>query len=182
MRRLFIALTMLMFLGGTPLASPAQNPCNPCAKKAKNPCTPCGKKAQNPCNPCGSKPASNEVYPPAASHGYWTKINKRPLLSQAHGGVFVTTLANSTAEAAIREDVKTFPEGSILVKESYADSKGKPGAAGTIFAMEKTKDGWLWVTTDATGHITGKGDNQQMQMCSQCHTTAKRDYAYLRSQ
>lgn len=182
MRRVLVVFTLVVLLGAMAFAALAQNPCNPCAKKAQNPCNPCGKKAQNPCNPCGSKTASSEVYPPAASHSTWTKINKRPLLSQAHGGVFITTLVNASAEAAIKADAKTFPEGSIIVKESYVDSKGKPGAAGTIFAMEKTQDGWIWITTDSTGHITGKGDNKQMQMCSQCHSVAKRDYAYLRSQ
>lgn len=166
------------------------NPCNPCAKKgqnpgapkkAQNPRNPCAKKAQNPCNPCAKKPASSEVYVPAIAYNQWKKVNGKPFLSQAHGGMFVTTYANTTANAAIKSKAASFPVGSILVKESFADNQGKPGRKGTIFAMEKTDSGWLWVTTDATGHITGKGDSGQMQMCAQCHTAAKMDSAFLRA-
>jgi hypothetical protein len=154
---------------------------NPCAKKkAQNPCNPCAKKAKNPCNPCAGKEASDEVYQPATSYSGWTKINSKPLLSQPHGGMFVTTYANPIAQAAIKSKANEFPVGSILVKESHANANGKPGEKGTVFAMEKIKSGWLWVTTDPTGHITGKGDSTQMQMCAQCHASAKTDSAFLR--
>lgn len=159
----------------------AQNPCNPCAKKkAQNPCNPCAKKAQNPCNPCAAKKASEEVYQPAVSYSRWTKINGKPLLSEAHGGMLVTTFANPTAQAAIKSKASDFPVGSILVKESHMNSDGKLGAKGTIFGMEKTANGWLWVTTDPTGHVTGKGDGEQMKMCAQCHASAPMDSAFLR--
>jgi hypothetical protein len=46
--------------------------------------------------------------------------------------------------------------------------------------MEKTANGWLWITTDATGHVTGKGDSEQMKMCAQCHASAATDSAFLR--
>ena len=161
------------------------NPCsknksqNPCSKKGQNPCNPCAKKAQNPCNPCAAKKASEEVYQPATSYSGWAKINGKPILSQAHGGMFVTTYANPTARAAIKTNDGSFPVGAILVKESHMNSNGKPGQKGTIFAMEKTTSGWLWVTTDPTGHVTGKGDSQQMQMCAQCHAGGKIDSAFL---
>src|SRR6266542_6375479 len=108
-----------------------QNPCNPCAKKkGQNPCNPCAKKAMNPCNPCAKKKAMNpcamkkasgEVYTPATAYSGWMKINKKPFLSEAHGGMLVTTFANATAEAAIRSKQASFLVGSILVKESHAD-------------------------------------------------------------
>ncbi|HLG18150.1 MAG TPA: cytochrome P460 family protein [Blastocatellia bacterium] len=159
-----------------------QNPCNPCAKKkAQNPCNPCAKKAQNPCNPCAAKKASEEVYQPAVAHRGWTKINSKPILSEAHGGMLVTTYANTAAQAAVESKAGSFPVGAILVKESHANSNGKPGAKGTVFAMEKTAAGWLWVTTDATGHVTGKGDSGQMQMCASCHASATVDSAFLRT-
>jgi hypothetical protein len=163
------------------------NPCsknksqNPCAKKAQNPCNPCAKKAQNPCNPCAAKKASEEVYEPARSYAGWAKINGKPILSQAHGGMFVTTYANATARTAIRSNESSFPVGSILVKESQVSIGGKPRDKATVFAMEKTSSGWLWVTTDPTGHVTGKGDSEQMKMCAQCHAGAKMDSAFLRS-
>jgi Cytochrome P460 len=156
------------------------NPCNPCAKKkAQNPCNPCAKKAQNPCDPCAPKTASQDVYAPATSYGGWTKVNTKPFLSKAHMNVFVTTYANLTAQAAINSKSSRFPVGSILVKESSANSSGKPGAKGTIFGMEKIANGWLWVTTDPTGHVTGKGDSEQMKMCAQCHASAPMDSAFL---
>ncbi len=156
------------------------NPCNPCARKAQNPCNPCAKKAQNPCNPCGGKMASSEVYTPATSYSGWLKINSKPILSHPHANMFVTTFANPIAQAAIKSKAGQFPVGSILVKESHMDANGKPGAKGTTFAMEKTAEGWLWVTTDPSGHVTGKGDSQQMQMCSGCHQSAQTDSAFLR--
>jgi hypothetical protein len=160
------------------------NPCsknksqNPCAKKAQNPCNPCAKKAQNP---CAAKKASEEVYQPATSFDGWAKINGKPILSRAHGGMFVTTYANPTARAAIKSNAGSFPVGAILVKESHMNSNGRPGEKGTIFAMEKTNNGWLWVTTDPTGHVTGKGGSQQMQMCAECHAGGKLDSAFLRT-
>ncbi|MCI0389046.1 MAG: cytochrome P460 family protein [Acidobacteria bacterium] len=159
------------------------NPCNPCAKKmGQNPCNPCAKKkAMNPCNPCAMKKASSEVYSPATAYSGWKKINKKAFLSEPHSGMFVITYANSTAEAAIKSKQSSFPAGSILVKESHADQNGKPGMKGMIFSMEKTADGWFWVTTDATGHVMEKGNSQQMQMCAQCHQSAKMDSAFLRT-
>lgn len=158
-----------------------QNPCNPCAKKkGMNPCNPCAKKKGM--NPCAMKKATDEIYTPATAYSSWSmKINKKPFLSKAHGGMFVTTYANQTAEAAIKSKSSTLPIGSILVKESHADQNGKPGMKATIFAMEKTTDGWIWVTTDATGHVMEKGNSTQMQMCAQCHHSAKMDSAFLRT-
>lgn len=159
----------------------AQNPCNPCAKKkAQNPCNPCAKKAQNPCNPCAPKQASGEVYAPATSYNKWAKVNSKPFLSKGHNDVFVTTYVNDTAQKSIKGKSTTFPLGSIIIKESHANAGGKPGEKGTIFGMEKTAEGWLWVTTDPTGHVTMKGDSQQMAMCAQCHATADTDSAFLR--
>lgn len=160
-----------------------QNPCNPCAKKkGMNPCNPCAKKkAMNPCNPCAMKKASNEVYTPATAYSSWKKINKKAFLSEPHSGMLVTTFANTTAEAAIKSKQASFPVGSILVKESHANQNGKPGMKGMIFSMEKMADGWLWVTTDATGHVMEKGDGAKMQMCAQCHQSAKMDSAFLRT-
>lgn len=158
-----------------------QNPCNPCAKKkGMNPCNPCAKKAMNPCNPCAMKKASDEVYTPAIAYSDWKKINKKPLLSKPHSEMLVTTFANATAQAAIKSKQSSFPVGSILVKESHANQNGKPGMKGMIFSMEKTADGWFWVTTDATGHIMEKGDSAKMQMCAECHQSAKMDSAFLR--
>lgn len=148
----------------------AQNPCNPCAKK----------KVQNPCNPCAAKQASGEVYAPATAYNEWAKINSKPFVSKAHNGVFVTTYVNETAQRAIKTKMSAFPVGSILVKESYSNAGGKPGEKGTIFGMEKTAEGWLWVTTDPAGHVTMKGDSGRMAMCAQCHAAANTDSAFLR--
>lgn len=159
----------------------AQNPCNPCAKKkAQNPCNPCAKKAQNPCNPCAKKMASGELYEPATAYSKWGKVNGKPILSQPHGGMLETTFLNKTAEAAVKGKASEFPVGAILVKETHMDQNGKRGEKGPVFAMEKTANGWLWITTDATGHLTGKGDGQMMQMCAQCHAGAAMDSAFLR--
>ena len=163
----------------------AQNPCakkpgqNPCAmKKGQNPCNPCAKKGQNP---CAMKKATSEVYAPATAYSKWQKINKKPLLSEPHSGMFVTTYANPAAEAAIKSQQTSLPVGAILVKEAHAAQNGKPGMKSMIFAMEKTATGWLWVTTDPTGHVMEKGNSQQMQMCAQCHQGAKLDSAFLRA-
>ncbi len=166
--------------GQNPCAKKGQNPCNPCAKKGQNPCNPCAKKAQNPCNPCAGKMASGEKYGPAASYGSWKKINSKLLLSQPHGNMLETTFANRIAEAALESKATEFPVGAIFVKETHQNRGGKRGAKGPLFIMEKTASGWLWMTTNETGHITGKGDSQQMQMCAQCHAGASTDAAFLR--
>ncbi|MEW6131460.1 MAG: cytochrome P460 family protein [Acidobacteriota bacterium] len=159
----------------------AQNPCNPCAKKkAQNPCNPCAKKAQNPCNPCAKKMASGEMYQPAMTYTKWKKVNGKPLLSQPHGGMLETTFLNQLAEAAVKQKASEFPVGAILVKETHMNQNGKRGEKGPLFAMEKTASGWLWITTDASGHLTGKGDSQMMKMCAECHAGAAMDAAFLR--
>lgn len=164
---------------------PDQNPCamkngqNPCAKKkGMNPCNPCAKKGQNP---CAMKKATSEVYSPATAYAKWQKINKKPLLSEPHGGMLETTFANQLAKDAIKGKQTSFPTGAILVKETHASANGKPGMKGPIFAMEKTASGWLWVTTDATGHVMEKGVGEQMMMCAQCHAKAGMDAAFLRA-
>jgi hypothetical protein len=188
---LFAASALVWSANGFNLTASAENQSltaaqNPCAKKERqNPCNPCakkkGKKGMNPCNPCAMKKASSEVYPPATAYSGWKKINKKAFLSEPHGGMFVITYANPTAEDAIKSKQSSFPAGSILVKESHADQNGKPGMKGMIFSMEKTADGWLWVTTDATGHVMEKGASAKMQMCAQCHQSAKMDSAFLRT-
>lgn len=167
----------------------AQNPCNPCRDKARqraqNPCNPCAqkKKAQNPCNPCAGKMlATGKVYQDATTYRSWAKLTE-PALSVGHGGKYVVTYANSSAETTIKSGRFPFKSGAKLIKEGYEDAGGKPGELTTLYVMEKRGRDWYYAMTDLQGNIQMEGMSKQAQMCSSCHAGAKKtDYVFTAAQ
>jgi hypothetical protein len=159
----------------SPSPTAPKNPCSP----TKNACSPTVKKPRNPCSPTGVI-VENEVYEPANNFSGWKKLNETPILSEAHEGMWVVTYANPVAQEAIKAGQTTFPVGSMLIKDSFIDDNGAPGGRVAVFAMEKRKDGWLWVKTNIQGEIMRGGTSATMKSCAQCHTAAKTDFAFLK--
>ena len=160
----------------------AQNPCNPCSKKkqTQNPCNPCGKKAQNPCNPwSGKMKATGKVYQDAANYRNWAKLHE-PNLSVGHGGKYVVTYANASADAAIKSGRFPFKNGAKFIKEGYEDAGGPPGELTTLYVMEKRSKDWYYAMTDVKGNIQMEGMSKQAQMCHSCHAGAQKQILSLR--
>lgn len=163
-------------------AAPSPSPTapkNPCSPTVRNPCSTTVKKPRNPCSPTGVI-VENEVYEPANNFSGWKKLNETPILSEAHEGMWVVTYTNPIAQEAIKAGQTTFPVGSMLIKDSFIDDHGAPGGRVAVFAMEKRKDGWLWVKTNIQGEIMRGGTGATMKSCAQCHTAAKTDFAFLK--
>lgn len=108
----------------------------------------------------------------------WTGV--RPSCTQDHAAT-VQVWANAAAMEAIAAGGGPFPDGAILVKESYADD----GSLRDVTAMRK-KDGfapdagdWYW------GRFSPAGDpglEGAVAACSGCHGGSGFDYSFVAEQ
>lgn len=122
----------------------------------------------------------------ATTEGFtWYKGDDAKLVSTIPGAhnTYVRTRFNAVAQAALTDSGKlpvggSFPEGSLIVKESYdADNNF------TVFAiMEKAPnnsaagEGWLWAEYDADGKAV-HGINKSNKGCINCHNdSGNRDF------
>jgi hypothetical protein len=81
---------------------------------------------------------------------------------RAHGitaRVYVNPVMQAAAEGPASD---TWPEGALLVKDSY-DAADNPHL---IAAMEKTPDGWFFAEWSAAGEVLYAG---QPEVCLGCH-------------
>ena len=117
----------------------------------------------------------------------FNRINREPFQSPDHGNRWVNTYANDVALPAVFADGGPFPVGSIVVKESFEDDGGKPGAArGPTFVMEKRAAGydaegldWWWaihweepsgrLAANVPGPIYWRGKAGKVAYCWKCH-------------
>jgi len=79
----------------------------------------------------------------------YTKLNTEPYPSEDHGGRLVNTWINSVGLAAYFKNDGPYPEGTVIVKESF--EKGEGDVRGPIFVMRKlavgaapTEGDWWW--------------------------------------
>jgi hypothetical protein len=117
-----------------------------------------------------------QPYQPMANYRSWTKVTEQPRRSAAHGR-FITIYANPPAWQ-VKDRGGSFAPGALIVKETFADNNGTPGAADRIFAMEKRLPGfaprsndWYWVVTDTSGKVLAEGDEAALngRRCAICH-------------
>lgn len=124
---------------------------------------------------CGS---DDEVADPARADALWQRLQdegyaarwarapgweaRRPSVS-SHGDeadVFVDpTLAQATTQAGLA----AWPDGSLVVKDSYRD-----GALRLVAAMEKRDGAWFFVEWTASGEAKYAG---QPGICTGCHAS-----------
>lgn len=144
-------------------------------------------------NPCAAK-GTAATQDPAAQAAFkqfksWKKVNAEPVKSETHGNTLVFTYISREAEAAAMSGKFPFADGSVLVKDSFADAGGKPGEHGSVFVMEKRKKGydaangdWHYAVLGADGAVqmTGSGEaGSPTQFCAACHRSAKaNDYVF----
>ena len=105
---------------------------------------------------------------PYTSWQLWPGTHKLYPGKRPHGA-FLTNYVNDIALKALNDGKKTFPDGSIIVKENYtADKK-----LNAVTAMYKVKGynpmggDWYWLRYTPDGKIEAQG---QVTSCIGCHS------------
>jgi len=101
--------------------------------------------------------------------------------SGQHNGDFVRSYMNDVAVAAITDFKGAFPDGTILVKEQYADEGGKTPTGHTVMWKRDGYDpehgDWYWIAFNAKGETTSH--DGMAPYCFDCHAAAKaNDWVY----
>ena len=106
----------------------------------------------------------------------WTGVNA----SDSVHGVAMQTWYNDTAYEGLMQGEEAMPNGSIIVKEGYADTEGSDINAITVM---KKIDGynseagdWYWASFNVDGSVNTSG---AVDMCISCHNSSQRDYLLL---
>ena len=126
----------------------------------------------------------------AADYRGWQRYNQAPYLSAEHGKRFVNNYANSAGRdyATLKKGMQ-FPQGTVLVKDSFtvtAENKAFPGA---LFIMEKQAPGespdtadWRYAGIFPDGSLIGDTRGfapDKVEYCHQCHQRrAETDYVF----
>ena len=94
----------------------------------------------------------------------WTRASgwetAQPTIRQ-HGATAEIFLNPVMAAARDEEGLSEWPEGAILVKDSFKD-----GSLSLIAAMEKGANGWYYAEWDASGDVLFAGSPE---VCVNCH-------------
>lgn len=101
--------------------------------------------------------------------------------SGQHNGDYVRSYMNDVAAASLSSFSGEFPDGSILVKEQYADPEGKTLNGHTVMYKREGYDpehgDWYWIAFNPSGGTTTH--NGMAEYCYGCHTAAKtNDWVY----
>lgn len=135
---------------------------------------------------CASTDATKTKAMDFANYQNWTKVNSETItgdvsgaLGSAHEGTqgFREVYVNMTGEAvSLGKTAYPYPEGTILVKESFKDSGGKKGDLANITIMVKREGGFDSGNGDWEYLMTNQAKAVQMQgalgMCINCHAQA----------
>ena len=124
------------------------------------------------------------------SVGAWRRFNAAPYRSAQHGERFVNNYANAVGEVyEMYEDAGTFPEGSILAKDSFTVTEKGEVYAGALFLMEKMPEGfdpesrdWKYSMILPDGSVFGisHGEgHEQVEFCVTCHIAAGDEQDHL---
>jgi hypothetical protein len=121
--------------------------------------------------------------PVTAAFQGWRRPNREPYRSGVHGQRFVNHYANDLAQDyGMFESGMPFPEGSIIVKDSFAVTETGAVMSGPMFLIEKKEKGfnpsskdWLFMMINPSGEIVGitKGSGaSKVRFCADCHNQA----------
>ena len=120
----------------------------------------------------------------------WRRYNVTPYLSATHGRRYVNNYANSRAKAYGKtEKAGTFPEGSVLAKDSFEVTDRGDVLTGPLFLMEKMKAGfnpesrdWRYMMIMPDGSLFGTTNgehSERVEFCAECHRAAGDDRDHL---
>ena len=109
---------------------------------------------------------------PADYESNYNLVTDARSLSESHQGMWVEIFVNDTGMTVWDAGTGTFPAGTIIVKENYADETAEDVMAWTI--MEKVASGydpdhndWHWVKVTADGTVAANGIEDG---CIGCHS------------
>ncbi len=128
--------------------------------------------------------------PSASVYKTWRRYNITPYLSATHGNSYVNNYANPRAKAYGKaENAGTFPEGSVLAKDSFEVTDQGDVFTGPLTLMEKMQPGfnpesrdWRYTMIMADGSLFGttNGDSsERVEYCAECHLAAGPEQDYL---
>jgi hypothetical protein len=121
----------------------------------------------------------------------FTNVSPGPWISKTHGKRFVEIYVNDVALEAYKSRETALPVGSIVVKPSWENEDGKPGADGPLFVMEKMaagfapdSDDWLYVfqwqnppekwAAKIGTNVDWRSPSEKIEYCSDCHDVLDR--------
>jgi hypothetical protein len=153
----------------------------------------CGGAPARPAPPDESAFAPLDV---GADYLSYRRVTSEPFLSRVHGNRWVHVWVSAQgADAYI--DGGEIPVGTVVVKESWIDDGGHPGATrGPIYVMRKEPPGyapdhedwyfaihWAAPTPDETGKTPAplywRGGSPKVAYCYDCHDSYDRDLGGL---
>lgn len=115
----------------------------------------------------------------------YNKVSKDKWISPTHGKRFVEIYVNDVGVEAYKAN-QAMPVGSIVVKPSWENEGGQPGADGPLFVMVKKEPGyapdngdWFYAFEWAQptgkwkdkGPIKWKSPSNSVEYCLDCHDT-----------
>ncbi len=141
-----------------------------------------------------NEPDSGEQARSPASWDDWksyTNVSPGPWISKTHGKRFVEIYVNEVALTAYKTPGAELPLGSIIVKPSWENEDGKPGADGPLFIMEKMPAGfapdsgsWFYAfqwenppekwEAKLGSNVDWRSPSTKVEYCSDCHDIIKR--------
>ncbi len=121
--------------------------------------------------------------PVAAAFQTWRRPNREPYRSGVHGQRFINHYANDLAEDYGDFKLgKPFPEGAIIVKDSFAVTESGGVMSGPMFLIEKKENGfnpsskdWLFMMIKPSGEVVGITNGvgaSKVRFCAECHSQA----------
>jgi len=125
----------------------------------------------------------NSGDPVTAAFQSWRRPNREPYRSGVHGQRFVNHYANDLArDYGAFKSGKPFPEGAIIVKDSFAVTESGEVMSGPMFLIEKREKGfntpskdWLFMMIKPSGEtvgITNGAGASKVRFCAECHSQA----------
>ena len=140
------------------------------------------------------EPETTKAPAAADSWANWksfTNVSPGPWISPTHGKRFVEIYVNDVALEAYKTPGAALPVGSIIVKPSWENTDGAPGADGPLFVMEKMPAGfapdsedWFyafqwadppekWKAKLGT-NVDWRSPTEKVEYCSDCHDVIDR--------
>jgi hypothetical protein len=119
-----------------------------------------------------------------ADYRSYRKLTPEPFLSRVHGNRWVEVWV-SEAGADAYLDGGAIPVGTVVVKASWSNEGGRPGAPGPIFVMRKEAPGYApehedwyhaihWAEPDEGAPLYWRGRSPKVAYCYDCHDSYDR--------
>lgn len=142
---------------------------------------------------------TSSTAPAAKSWSDWTSytnVSPGPWMSPTHGKRFVEIYVNDIGLEAYKARDAEMPVGSIVVKPSWENEDGVPGADGPLFVMEKMPAGYapdaedwfyafLWADPPEKwkkrlgSNVDDRSPSEKVQRCIDCHENYDRSLGML---